>query len=69
MRGLLYISYIYTGSTAGLTAWLFAGLAIGSTAGIEGVANSAGPLRAVFAVPVVWFKVFLAFSYLAYALI
>ena len=45
------------------------GLAIGNIAGAKGVADCAGPLRAVFAVPVVWFKVFLAFSYLAYALI
>ena len=45
------------------------GLAVGSTASIEGVADCAGPLRAVLAVPIVWFKAFLAFNYLAYTLI
>jgi len=41
------------GSTAGLAAQLFVGLVIGSTAGTEGVADCAGPLRAVFTVPIV----------------
>jgi len=54
---------------AGLTAWLFMELAIGNTASVEGVVDYAGPLQAVFAVLVVWFKIFLAFSYLARALI
>jgi len=45
------------------------GLAIGNIASAEGVADYAGPLQAVFAVPVVWFKIFLTFSYLAYTLI
>jgi len=44
---------VYAGSTAGLAVWLFAGLAVGSIAGAEGVADYAGPLRAVFAVPMV----------------
>jgi len=48
---------------------LLAGLAIGRIIGVERVADCAGPLRAVFAVPAVWFKAFLAFSHSAYALI
>jgi len=66
---LLYIGYIYIGSTAGLTVWLFVELAIGSTTSIEKVMDYAGPLQAIFTVLIVWFKTFLAFSYLAYALI
>jgi len=47
---LLYIGCVYVGSIAGLTAWLLAGLAIGSTAGAERVA---GALRVILAVLVV----------------
>jgi len=54
------------GSTVGLTTWLLAGLAVGNTAGVEGVA---GALRVVLAVLVVWLKAFLAFNCLARALI
>jgi len=53
----------------GLTIQLFVGLAIGSIIGIEGVIDCAGPLQAIFTVPMVWFKTFLAFSCLTYALI
>jgi len=49
---LLYIGYVYIGSTAGLAARVFVGLATGSMASVEGVADCAGPLRAVFMVPV-----------------
>ena len=65
----MYIGCVYTGSTARLAAQLFAGLAIGSIASVERVAGCAGPLQAVFTVPMVWFKAFLAFSHLARALI
>jgi len=41
------------GSTAGLAAQLFVGLAVGSIASVKGVTGCAGPLRAVFTVPVV----------------
>jgi len=44
---------VYTGSTAGLIAWLFMGLAAGSMANIKGVADCARPLQAIFTVPVV----------------
>jgi len=57
------------GSTVGLTTWLFTRLAIGSTIGVERVTDCAGPLWAVLAVLVVWFKAFLAFNCLTYALI
>jgi len=50
MWGLLYIGCVYTGSIAGLTAQLFAGLAIGSIASIKRVA---GALRVVLAVLIV----------------
>jgi len=50
MRGLLYISRVYVGSTAGLAARLLTGLAIGSTAGAEKVM---GALQVVLAVLVV----------------
>jgi len=53
MRGLLYISCVYTGSIVGLATQLFAGLAIGNTVGIKGVANCAGPLQAILTVPIV----------------
>ena len=53
MRGLLYIGCVYAGSTAGLAVRLLVGLVAGSTAGVEGVADCAGPLRAVLAVPMV----------------
>jgi len=43
---------VYIGSTAGLTAQVFVGLAVGSTASVEGVADCAGLLQAVFMVPV-----------------
>jgi len=66
---LLYIGRVYTGSTVGLTVWLFIGLAIGSIASVKGVIDCAGLLQAVFVVPIVWFKAFLAFSCLACALI
>jgi len=66
---LLYIGYIYAGSTARLAVWLFAGLAIDNIASIKGVADCAGPLWTVLAVLMVWFKIFLAFNYLARALI
>jgi len=65
----LYIGYVYIGSTVELAIRLFVGLAIGSIVGVEGVADCAGLLRAVFTVPVVWFKAFLAFSCLACTLI
>jgi len=54
---------------AELAAQLFVGLAISSTTGVKGVANCAGPLRAILMVPVVWLKAFLAFNCLIYALI
>jgi len=60
---------VYAGNTVGFAAWLFVGLAIGSIASIKGVAGCAEPLQAILAVPVVWFKGFLAFNCLAYALI
>jgi len=60
---------VYVGSTAGLIVWLFTGLAIDSIVSVEGVADCAGPLWAIFTVPIIWFKAFLAFSCLAYALI
>jgi len=50
---LLYIGYVYVGSTAGLAAWLLTGLAINSAANIKGVVDYAGPLRTVFTVLVV----------------
>jgi len=66
MRGLLYVGRVYIGSITGLAARLLAGLVVGSTASIEGVA---GALRVVLAVLVVWFKAFLAFNCSARALI
>jgi len=66
---LLYIGRVYTGNIVKLAVQLFTGLAIGSTAGAKGVAGYAGLLRAIFAVPVVWFKAFLTFSRSACALI
>ena len=60
---------MYAGSTAGLAARLLVGLAAGNIVSVEGVADCAGPLRAILAVPMVWFKVFLAFNCLACALI
>jgi len=44
MRGLLYIGYIYAGSTVGLAIRLLMGLAVGSIAGVEGVADYIGLL-------------------------
>jgi len=41
------------GSIIGLAVRLFVGLAIGSIASIKGVVDCAGPLRVVFAVPMV----------------
>jgi len=49
---IIYRPCIYRKS-AGLIARLFVGLAIGSTAGIKGVVDYAGPLQAIFTVPVV----------------
>jgi len=65
----LYIGHMYIGNIAGLAARLPARLPIGSTAGIVGVADCAGALRAVLTVPVDWFKTFLAFNCLVRALI
>jgi len=45
------------------------GLVTGSIASVIGVTDCAGALQAVFTVLVVWFKAFLAFKYLAHALI
>jgi len=53
MQRLLYIGCVYTGSIVGLAVWLFVGLAVGSIASIKGVVDCAGPLRAVFIVPIV----------------
>ena len=44
---------MYVGGTIGLATRLLMGLAIGSTAGAKGVADCAGPLQVVLAVPIV----------------
>jgi len=60
---------VYTRITAKLAAQLAAGLAAANITNIIEVVDCAGALRAIFAVLIVWFKIFLAFNYLAYALI
>jgi len=57
------------GSTVGLAAQLLAGLVIGSTTSVKGVTGCTEPLQAVLAVPMVWFKGFLAFNHLVHTLI
>jgi len=43
---------VYIGNTIGLAAQLLAGLVIGNTISIIGVADCAGALQAILAVPV-----------------
>jgi len=65
----LYIGCVYIGNIIELVVRLPVGLAIGNIVSVVRVADCAGALWAVFAVPVDWFKIFLAFNCLAYALI
>jgi len=67
--GPVYAGRVYNGITAGLAARLVAGSVAGYTGDVVGIADCVGALRAVLAVLMVWFKAFLAFKCLAYALI
>ena len=59
---MLYIGRVYTRPTVGVASRLAARLTVGCTAGIIGVANYTGALRAVFAVFAAWFIRFPVFS-------